>query len=180
MMANRSTASLSRWRREAIQRIAASRRATLAVIAQLPEDEIRRPRTLDRWSVKDMLAHLLTCDEETVRRLSLIARGRGDQIFWFRGMADADRFNARSVARERRTGVPALVRRRKRVTADLLARLRRLPAVSLRDPDHEWTIVQWLPTPGWTHEWDHQREIKAWWRARRRDLKAEAPTSRRA
>jgi hypothetical protein len=38
-----------------------------------------KSRTQDRWSVKDVLAHLLGCDEETVRRLRLIARGRGER-----------------------------------------------------------------------------------------------------
>ena len=79
----------------------ASRDATLKFIARLPEEEILRPATQDRWSVKDVLAHLLTCDEETVRRFRLLAKGRGDRIQWFESMADADRFNARSVARGR-------------------------------------------------------------------------------
>jgi hypothetical protein len=64
-----------------------------------------RPRTQDRWSIKDVLAHLLACDEETVRR---------------------------------------------------------------RDPSHEYTVVQWLPAPGWTHEQEHLSEVKAWWRAEHR------------
>jgi uncharacterized damage-inducible protein DinB len=39
------------------------RRATLAFIDRLPDAEIHRPRTQDRWSVKDVLGHLLACDE---------------------------------------------------------------------------------------------------------------------
>jgi hypothetical protein len=58
----------------------ASRRETLAFVARLPDVEIQRTRTQDRWSVKDVLAHLLGCDEETVRRLKLIARGPRGQI----------------------------------------------------------------------------------------------------
>ena len=98
-MATRSSAALVRWRREAIRRIVTSREATLTFVARLPEREALRPRTLDRWSVKDVLAHLLACDEETVRRLRLIGRDRGDRIQWFESMAHADGFNARSVAR---------------------------------------------------------------------------------
>ena len=78
---------------------------------RLPEAEIRRKRTQDRWSVKDVVAHLVSCDEETIRRFRLIARGQADRIFWFESMADADRFNARTVARLRRLSLPALVRR---------------------------------------------------------------------
>lgn len=145
----------------------ASRAATLAFVARLPEREILRPRTQDRWSVKDVLAHLLSCDEETLRRLRLIARGRGDRIHWFEDMADADRFNARSVARARRLTLPTVLRRMARVRADLVERLERLPTAALHDASHEYTLAQWLPAPGWTHERDHLSEIRAWWRARR-------------
>jgi hypothetical protein len=144
-----------------------SRASTLTFVARLPEREIMRPRTQDRWSVKDVLAHLLTCDEETVRRFRLIARGRGDRIYWFESMADADRFNARSVARARRLRLSTVMRRMKRVRADLVRRFERLPTEALSDPSHDYTVVRWLPAPGWSHERDHLSEIKAWWRARR-------------
>jgi hypothetical protein len=160
--------SLASWRRQAAGRLRAVRRATLAFVAGLPHAEIVRPRTQDRWSVKDVLGHLLACDEETVRRLRLIARGHGDRIHWFEDMADADRFNARSVARARRFGLRTVLRRRARVRADLIDRLQRLPIEALRDPSHEYSVVQWLPAPGWSHERDHLSEIRAWWRSRRR------------
>jgi hypothetical protein len=155
-----------------VRHLRASRRATLAFFAKLPEAEARRPRTQDRWSAKDVLAHLLACDEETVRRLRLIARGQGTRIRWFESMAYADRFNARTVARLRRLGLRALLRRRTRVATELVARLQRLPVASLRDPAHAYTVVEWLPTPGWTHEHDHLSEVQAWWRTRRRELRA--------
>jgi hypothetical protein len=158
----------------------ASRAATLAFVARLPGREIVRPRTQDRWSVKDVLAHLLSCDEETVRRLRLIARGRGSRIHWFEDMADADRFNARSVARARRLALPAVLRRMARVRADLVERLERLPTAALRDPSHEYTVVQWLPAPGWRHERDHLDEIRTWWRSRRMALAGRGPDRRAA
>jgi hypothetical protein len=164
----RQSASLRRWRRQAIRRLVASRESTLAFVARLPEREILRLRTQDRWSVKDVLAHLLTCDEETVRRFRLIARGRGDRIAWFESMAHADRFNARSVARARRLRLSTVIRRMKRVRADLVKRFERLPTAALSDPSHDYTVVQWLPAPGWSHERDHLDEIKTWWRSRER------------
>jgi hypothetical protein len=156
----------------------ASRRATLAFVRRLPADEILRPRTLDCWSVKDVLGHLLTCDEETVRRFRLIARGRGDRIFWFRSLADADRFNARSVARVRRVSLPALFRRMAGARADLIERFERLPATALRDPRHEYAVVQWLPAPGWSHEREHLAEVRRWWRARRQARAGRRPARR--
>lgn len=167
-MATRRSASLTGWRRQAIRHILTTRRSTLAFIERLPEREILRPRTQDRWSVKDVLAHLLTCDEETERRFRLIARGHADRIHWFHDMADADRFNARSVARARRLGLSAVLRRMARVRATLVESLERLPTTALRDSSHQYTVVEWLPAPGWTHERDHVSELKTWWRSQPR------------
>jgi len=146
----------------------AVRRSTLALISGIPEAEILRPRTQDRWSVNDVLGHLLSCDEETLRRIRLIERGQGDRIVWFESMAHADRFNARTVARTRRYRLTGLLRRMARVRGELVEGLQRLPARALRDPSHAYTLVEWFPTPGWAHERDHTSEVRHWWRARRR------------
>src|SRR5438093_11280973 len=119
-MARRSAASLATWRRDALRRMVSSREATLTFLKQLTERDLREPRTQDRWSVKDVLGHLLSCDEETVRRLRLIEAGRADRIHWFEDMAYADRFNARTVARTRRLGMRPLLQRMKRARADLI------------------------------------------------------------
>ena len=166
-MAARQSTALAKWRRDAARRLVASRRETLAVLARLPEAEILKPRTQDRWSVKDVLGHLLACDEETVRRFALIARGHGDRIHWFESLAYADRFNARTVARLHRLGLRALLRRMQRTRADLVRRFQRLPAASLRDPAHAYPVTEWLPAPGWSHERDHVGEIRAWWTRQR-------------
>src|SRR5712691_7578651 len=177
-MAKARSGSLASWRRQALRRIEAARRSTLAFIERLPEDEIVRPRTIDRWSVKDVLAHLMSCDEETVRRFRLIARGRGDRIFWFRSMADADRFNARTVGAARRLGLAAVLRRMARAHANVVDSLARLPLASLRDPSHEYTVVSWLPVPGWHHEHGHLGEVKGWWRQARKARKAREARTR--
>ena len=169
--------SLATWRRQAVRRIEAVRRSTLAFVARLPEPEILRPRTVDQWSVKDVLAHLMSCDEETVRRFRLIARGRGDRIVWFESMADAHRFNARTIGRSRRLGLAAVLRRMERAHADVVGWLARLPVESLRDPSHAYPVVEWLPTPGWTHERDHLDEAKSWWRRQQPHARAGRQTA---
>jgi len=160
--------------------MAATRRSTLAFLGRLPERETLRPRTQDRWSVKDVLAHLLSCDEETIRRFRLIGRGQGDRIHWFESVADIDRFNAQSVARVRRLGLRPLLRRMEEVHADLVRWFERLPTESLRDPSHAYPVVEWLPAPGWRHEQEHVSEIRAWWRGRRPARASQRPAPRTA
>ena len=170
-MATRHAAPMAAWRRQAIRRMIAVRRSMLALAAGIPKDEILRPRTLDQWSVKDVLGHLLSCDEETLRRIRLIERGRAERIVWFESMAFADRFNARTVARTRRYGLAELLRRMARRRAELIERLRRLPAGAFRDPSHTYPLVEWFPVSGWTHEQEHLSEVRSWWRARRAELR---------
>ncbi|MGH7321446.1 MAG: DinB family protein [Candidatus Rokuibacteriota bacterium] len=144
-----------------------SRAATLALLARLPEDAIRRPRTQDAWSIADVLAHIAAWEEEGARRLDLIARGHGDRIHFYDTMPEADRFNARAVAAARRLRLPALLARLGRTRARLVAALRRLPPRALVDPTHDLPAVVWLREFAWTHEAAHRREIQAWWRAHR-------------
>jgi hypothetical protein len=160
--------ALAAWRRDAAKKMTSSRRETLAFVRRLPEADMRKPRTIGDWSVKDVLGHLLACDQETADRFRLIARGRVDRIKWFDSMDYADRFNARTVARLRRVGLPTVLRRMARVRSDLIRAFRRLPTASLRDPSHAYPVVDWLPAPGWSHEREHLGEIRAWWRRRPR------------
>ena len=142
------------------------RQSTLAFVARVPEPELTRPRPHGGWSVKDVLAHLMSCDEETVRRLRSSREGA----------ATASTGSAAWLSRplQRENGgwsAPAPpsrpARRMARARADLIERLEALPAAALRDPSHEYAVTQWLPTPGWTHERDHVSELRAWWRGQR-------------
>jgi hypothetical protein len=164
----RRARGLAAWRRDAAKKMTSSRRETLAFVRRLSEADMQAPRTVGDWSVKDVLGHLLACDEETADRFRLIARGQGDRIKWFESMAYADRFNARTVARLRRVGLRTVLRRLARVRPDLVRAFRRLPVASLRDPSHAYPITEWLPAPGWSHERDHLAEVRTWWSRRTR------------
>jgi len=172
-------ARLRAWRNAAITRMTRSRDATLRLLDGVPERELLRPRTQGRWSIKDVLAHIAAWEEEAVRRFALIARGRGERIFFY----DADplaveRFNARAVAAARHLSLGGVLRRLARVRQRLIERLRRLPPASLRDPGHKYPVGAWLPEYAWTHERQHRRRLRGWWRDRRAEMK-EGPGGRR-
>src|SRR5436309_4720073 len=148
----RRRAALVGWRRQAVERMGRSRAATLALLQRMPRAAIERPRTQARWSVKDVLAHIAAWEEEGVRRLRLVARGRGDRIVWYDTMAEADRFNARAVAAGRRLPLRTVLARLQRARTRLLEALRRLPAEALADPTHALPVTRWLREFAWTHE----------------------------
>ncbi len=161
------------WRRAAIRRMTRSRDATLRFLAGMPEGELLRPRTQGRWSVKDVLAHIAAWEEEALRRFALIARGRGDRILFYDADPRAvDRFNARAVAATRSVTLGGVLRRLTRVRHRLIERLRKLPAASLRDPAHRYPVTAWLPEFAWTHERQHLRRMRGWWKGRRAGKRA--------
>lgn len=172
---------LSAWREQAVQRMTRSREATLRFLAGVPERELLRPRTQGRWSVKDVLAHVAAWEGEAVRRFALIARGRGDRIFFYDADPRAvDRFNARAVAAARSMTLGGVLRRLARVRHRLIERLRRLPAPSLRDPAHRYPVTAWVPEFAWTHERQHLRRLQGWWKGRRAGKTARSGGQRRS
>jgi hypothetical protein len=142
-----------------------SREATLKFLSRLPESEILRPRTQGKWSIKDVLAHIAAWEEEAVRRCDLILRDRGDRIVFYDDIKEVDRFNARAVARARKTSLPALLKRLARVRERLIERFLRLPLESLNDPNHRYPVKLWLPEFAWTHEREHLRRMREWLRS---------------
>ncbi|MBI3951752.1 MAG: DinB family protein [Acidobacteria bacterium] len=154
---------LAAWRQQAIDRMTQSRAATLKFLARLPEREMVRPRTQGQWSIKDVLAHIAAWEEEAVRRLKLIARGRGERIVFYDDMRQANEFNARAVAAARNTSPSPLLRRMARVRQSLIEQLLALPPGSLQETSHRYPVTAWLPEFCWTHERDHLRRIRAWW-----------------
>lgn len=173
----RKTVAPSTWRQKAIRQMERSRAATLALLGQLPPAEILRRRTQGAWSIKDVLVHIAAWEEEGVRRLTLVGRGRGNRIVFYDDMATVDRFNAGVVAAARSTPLREILRRLARSRQRLLATLRRLPLRFLNDPSHELPVTVWLQEFAWTHERAHRRQMKEWWAARRAQL-AGGETSR--
>jgi hypothetical protein len=165
--AHRTPAALLAWRRGAIARMTRSRAATLRLLARIPEPEIRRPRTLGDWSIRDVLAHIAAWEEDGTRRLRLLARGQGHRMVWYETMPEVDRYNARAVRAARRATVAALRRRLARARAALVAALRQVPVRALGDPSPGLPVTTWLREFAWTHETGHREAIRAWWRERR-------------
>ena len=168
-------ARLRAWRKAAIVRMTRSREATLRLLDGVPERELLRPRTQGGWSIKDVLAHFAAWEEEAVRRFALIARGRGERIFFYDADPRAvDRFNARAVAAARHLSLGGVLRRLGRVRQRLIVWLQRLPPASLRHPGHKHPVTAWLPEYAWTHERQHRRRLRGWWRDRRAGMKEES------
>jgi len=149
-----------RWKRSAIRSMRRSRTATRALLSMLTPGEIRRPRTQEKWSIHDTLAHIVAWEEVAARRLESIRQKKYERLRFYDDMADTDAFNARAVARFRPLSFSALWKRAGEVRAGLIAALRALPDDELENEQHRFTVVQWLPEFSWTHERDHRKRIR--------------------
>ncbi|HJX61128.1 MAG TPA: DinB family protein [Dehalococcoidia bacterium] len=56
--------------------LAHERGKLLVAVEGLSVEEMARPGAVGRWSVRDVLAHILAWEEEAVTRLDLLAAGR--------------------------------------------------------------------------------------------------------
>jgi hypothetical protein len=158
--------------------MARSRRATLALLARLPDAALRRPRTQGAWSIQEVLGHIAAWEAEGARRLALLARGRGNRIVWYDTAAEMDAFNAAAVRGWHRLARPAALRRLAAARVRLVAALGRVPPPRLADPAAALPVTVWLREFAWTHETAHRRALAAWRRAHRAEW-AEAPAPRR-
>ncbi len=58
---------------ELVDRLRRSRNALLGTLIGLSEEDLLKPKAVNNWSVKDLLAHLASWDAETVRVLQAFA-----------------------------------------------------------------------------------------------------------
>ena len=56
-------------RDEAIQQLRAARKELSDTITGLTEEDLLRPKAIDKWTLKDLIAHIASWDEEMVRVL---------------------------------------------------------------------------------------------------------------
>ena len=77
-------------------------------IALVPHDRVDVPGVVGPWSVKDLIGHVATWDQEALQALRRYLSDRDAKalVTW----PDVDRFNARDVARKRGTNLAELHR----------------------------------------------------------------------
>jgi hypothetical protein len=86
--------------------------------AGLPESRLVEPGVVEDWSVRDILSHVTTWEEEALRHLPLIIAGGTPPRYAEQGGIDA--FNARATEDGRRRSLAEVMRRRDETHARLV------------------------------------------------------------
>jgi hypothetical protein len=147
--------------------LARERGKLLAALEGLSEGELTRPGAVGRWSVRDVLAHLLAWEEEAVTRLDLLAADRPQDIAWIDDQDEQklEAWNASAQQRYAGLALAEIMRRLAGVQGRILAGLDSLSEERLGTDAGPVPVHNWLPDCTYAHEQEHCADILAWRRS---------------
>ena len=119
-----------RRRRQLLDRLAVQWRAFKSSYAGLSETELRVPGVTGAWSVRDIIAHVTTWDEEAVVHLPSILEGRRPPRYSVT-YGGIDAFNARMTEKKKGLSLPEVLRQLDEVHGRVVAIVERAPDEAL-------------------------------------------------
>jgi hypothetical protein len=129
--------------------------------AGLADAQLVEPGVVDDWSVKDIVAHVTTWEQEALEHLPLIIAGGTPPRYAAQGGIDA--FNARATQDGRRRSLAEVLRRRDQTHARLVDFIRGQPEGTFGGRTRARRRLR-LDTYG--HYPEHTAAIRAWREAR--------------
>jgi hypothetical protein len=136
--------------------------AFTASYAGLPDAELMEPGVAGDWSVKDILAHVTTWEEEALKHLPLISAGGRPPRYATYGGIDA--FNARMTAQKRGLSLADIRRQLDDTHCRLIAFIENAPAGLFT---RETRARRRLRLDTYSHYPIHTRMIREWREQRR-------------
>jgi uncharacterized protein (TIGR03083 family) len=125
--------------------------------AGMPDSQLEEPGVAGEWSVKDVLAHVTTWEEETLKYLPLIAeRGRPPKYATYGGI---DAFNAQKTEQKRGLPLSEVLRQLDEVHARLIDYLQTAPEEQFT---RETRFRHRLRLDTYSHYPEHTRMIREW------------------
>jgi uncharacterized protein (TIGR03083 family) len=140
-----------------LERLDAAWAALSASYAGVSDSQLVEPGVVDDWSVKDVLAHVTSWEEEALKHLPLIIAGGTPPRYAAQGGIDA--FNARATEAGRRLSLAEVLRRRDETHARLLDFIRSQPEGTFGGQTRARRRLR-LDTYG--HYPEHTEAIRAW------------------
>ena len=129
--------------------------------AGLSDAHLTEPGVIGDWSVKDILAHVTTWEEEALQHLPLIiAGGRPPRYVTYGGL---DAFNAQMTEQKRGLALADVRRQLDETHRRLIAFIRGAPAVQFA---RETRARRRLRLDTYGHYPLHTEAIRAWWERR--------------
>ena len=125
--------------------------------AGLPDAQLTRRGTLGEWSVKDVLAHVTTWEEEALKHLPTVASGGRTRRYAAEGGIDA--FNARMAAAKAHLSLAEVLRQLEETHLRLVEYVRATPTDQMAGRSR---FVRRLRLDTYRHYRLHADAIRAW------------------
>ncbi len=132
--------------------------ALLASIEGLTDEAMVRPGVVEQWSVKDILAHITTWEEEGLHHLPTVAQGRKPPTYASQ-YGSLDGFNALKFEENQRRSLDEVLARLDETHARLLAYLDTVPDELLHSKERFRNRLKW---DSYSHYAMHAKHIREW------------------
>jgi uncharacterized damage-inducible protein DinB/predicted RNase H-like HicB family nuclease len=157
---------LSAYRQSLLARLAYVRTSLLAQLLGLDEAALTERRISERWTVKDLLAHVAAWDRWEERTMRAMVAGEEPD---FEAVGDVDAANARFVAAWQGRSLDAVVAELNAARTSWVAWLAALPVDEFfrvrAYAGYDWTFARVPLAVQWQHDAEHTSQIAAWRRA---------------
>ena len=130
----------------------------LGSIEGLSKDELRRPGVVGDWSVKDLLAHISTWEEEGLHHLPTVAEGKKPPTYASK-YGSLDGFNALKFEENSKRSLPEVTARLHAVHQQVLDYLETVPDELLHSKERFRSRLRW---DTYSHYAMHAKHIREW------------------
>ena len=147
-----------------LAKLRAEHDALLAVLAQVPTDQMAEPHFEGGWSVKDLLAHITFWERRPLDRIRATLHDETPPPF---PPGSVDTINAQAYAASRDRPLADIEAEFHRTFQELLDLVAAMSQEDLDDPQRfPWTrrtpVKRYLNIDGYGHYAEHTRQIRAW------------------
>ena len=145
-------------REQLLSKLARAWRDFIESHAGLSEELLLEPGVTGRWSVRDIVAHVTTWEEEALKHLPTIRKG-GTPLRYSIEYGGIDAFNAQTTEKKRDLSLADVFRERDNVHQRLLAFLQQVPDQEFRS---ETRFCRRLRLDTYGHYPKHSQAIRKW------------------
>jgi hypothetical protein len=145
-------------REQLLSKLERAWRDFVASYAGLSEELLLEPGVTGRWSVRDIVAHVTTWEEEALKHLPTIRKG-GTPLRYSIGYGGIDAFNAQTTEKKKDLSLADVFRERDNVHQRLLAFLQQVPDQEFRS---ETRFCRRLRLDTYGHYPKHSQAVRKW------------------
>ena len=155
---------------ELLAALQTSRASMLQALDGLSDSDMQQPGTVDQWSVKDVLAHLVRCEVELVTLLAQARQGTRPTYADF-SPTKVDEVNAQWQRDDSARPLEKILADFHGVRKQTARRVETFTDDELTDPKRfDWLgdspLWKWIEGDSFGHETEHAAQILAWRKAR--------------